>query len=107
MFKGEGEYNLIGIKEIKPTESYLGLDQDIRQCQNAEPFYNCTTERYHEAFLRECGCLPFSIRLSNEVDMNSSSAIRLFLMFKCSRTLYVLRKIQTVLNLSKLKPLLA
>ena len=40
---GEGEYNLNALKEIRVTDSYLGLDQDDTQCQDKEPFDNCTT----------------------------------------------------------------
>ena len=62
---GEGEYNLNSLKEITVTESYLGLDQDVRKCQNDEPLNNCTTRQYLDTFLGKCGCLPFNIR--NEV----------------------------------------
>ena len=62
---GEGEYNLNILTEIKVTESYLGLDQETRECQNKEPFYNCTTRAYLDNVLKECGCLPANILLSN------------------------------------------
>ena len=64
---GEGEYNLNVLKEIKVTDSYLGLDQDRRECQNKEPFYNCTTRLFIDSLLRQCGCLPLNLRLSNKV----------------------------------------
>ena len=64
---GEGEYNLNVLKEIKATDSYLGLDQDVRKCQNDEPLSNCTTKKYIEAILSQCKCLPSNLRLSNEV----------------------------------------
>ena len=64
---GEGEYNINDIREIKATESYLGMDQNIRECQNIEPFYNCTTRHYMDDLLRECKCLPLNIRISNQV----------------------------------------
>ena len=51
------------------TESYLGLDQNVRECQNVEPTENCTTRRYLDTILRECGCLPFNIRTSDKVDL--------------------------------------
>ena len=31
---GEGEYNLNALKQIKVTDDFLGMDQDVRQCQN-------------------------------------------------------------------------
>ena len=61
---GEGEYNLNILTEIKITDSYLGLDQETRECQNEEPFYNCTTRTYLENVLRECGCLPANFIIS-------------------------------------------
>ena len=64
---GEGEYNLNSLKEIKITDSYLGLDQEDRGCQNVEPYENCTTRQYLRTILEECGCLPLNIRLFNEV----------------------------------------
>ena len=59
---GEGEYNLNSLKEILVTDSYLGLEQDVIQCQNEEPFDNCTTRQYRNTILGECGCLPLKLR---------------------------------------------
>ena len=64
---GEGEYNLNVLKEIKATDSYLGLDQDVRKCQNDEPLFNCTTRKFIEDILTECTCLPSNLRISNKV----------------------------------------
>ena len=64
---GEGEYNLNALKEIKVTDSYLGLDQDVRQCQDDEPLNNCTTRQYLDNMLGKCGCLPFNIGFFHEV----------------------------------------
>ena len=64
---GEGEYNLNVLKEIKVTESYLGLDSVVTGCQTKESFDNCTTRMYRQTFIDQCKCLPFDIRLSNEV----------------------------------------
>ena len=65
---GEGEYNLNIIKEEEVTLSFLGLDQDVRGCQNDEHYDECTTRHYIETMREQCGCLPLSIRLSNQVD---------------------------------------
>ena len=65
---GEGEYNLNVLTEVKVTESYMGLDQDVRNCQNHEPYLNCSTTQYLENLLGKCGCLPFNIRISNKVN---------------------------------------
>ena len=64
---GEGEYNLNNLMEIKVSESYLGLDQAVRGCQNEEPMFNCTTRHYRDTIFNQCGCLTFSIKSSEEV----------------------------------------
>ena len=64
---GEGEYNLDDFRQIKVTESYLGLDSDTKGCQNEEPLHNCTTRQYINTILRECGCLPLNLRTSEQV----------------------------------------
>ena len=64
---GEGEYNLNVLKEIKATDSFLGLDQDVRKCQNDEPLFNCTTRKFIKDILTECSCLPSNLRISNKV----------------------------------------
>ena len=72
---GDGEYVLNDIKEIDTTESFLGLDQNIRKCQNEEPRDNCTTRKYIDAVLRKCSCLPLSIGISTQVESFCTSFI--------------------------------
>ena len=67
---GEGEYNLNVVKEIKVTDSYLGLNEDIRGCQNEIAFDTCTTKHYIDNLLDQCHCLPFTIRLSDKVSQS-------------------------------------
>ena len=73
----EGQYNLNSLKEIKGnydfiiqnqshnlfsvTDSFLGLDEDDRGCQNEEPYTNCTTRSYLRRVTQKCGCLPFAL----------------------------------------------
>ena len=64
---GEGEYNLNDLKEIRVTESYLGLDQDVTQCQDEEPLINCTTRHHLKRMIEKCGCVPFNIRIFHKV----------------------------------------
>ena len=56
------------------TESYLGLDQSVRGCQNEESLHECTTKHYKQTALNQCGCVPLTIALSKNV---SSSYIAL------------------------------
>ena len=64
---GEGEYNLNSIKEEEVTESFLGLDQAVRGCQNQEHYDECTTRQYIEHMREKCGCLPLSMAISDQV----------------------------------------
>ena len=64
---GEGKYNLNVLKEISVTDSYLGLDQSTRRCQNEEPLNDCMTRTHKMNILQKCGCLPFNMRLSDDV----------------------------------------
>ena len=64
---GAGEYNINNLKEIEVTDSYLGLDQDVRDCQTEESLDKCTTKHYIDSVLLECGCLPLNIIRSNKV----------------------------------------
>lgn len=40
----------------------MGLDEDVRGCQNEKNFDDCTTNNYIEDMRQQCGCLPLSIR---------------------------------------------
>ena len=64
---GEGQYNLHSMKEIKVTDSFMGLDEDARSCQNIETYDNCNTRLHLKNLRQECGCVPLSLKLSEEV----------------------------------------
>ena len=76
---GEGEYNLYDLKDLLVTDSYLGLDQDVRNCQHEESFQNCTTRHLVEKLQEECGCLPLNMIYSNKV-----SDLIFFVNFHCN-----------------------
>ena len=59
---GEGNYAISVVKEIKVTYEYLGMDENVRNCQSIEPFENCTTRQYLESVQRECNCIPYGLR---------------------------------------------
>ena len=44
------------------TEEYLGLDEDVRNCQMKEDFENCTTRQYLNAVQKLCNCVPYPLR---------------------------------------------
>ena len=78
---GEGKYNLNAIKEIKVTDSYLGLDIEDRGCQNEEAVEECTTRQYIQNLRQKCGCLPFQIIASKDF-LNVSKRIKIQPPFK-------------------------
>ena len=60
------EHYLNVIKEITVTESFLSSNEQIRGCQE-ESFDECTTRKYKKTIMNKCNCLPFQIRLNEEV----------------------------------------
>ena len=64
---GEGIYNLNVLKEVKVTDSFLDMNQDVIACQFEQTLDNCTTKHYMDTLLDECGCIPWDIRLSEKV----------------------------------------
>ena len=60
------EHHLNVIKEISVTDSFLSFDENIRECQE-ESYDECTTKKYKKTFLNKCKCLPFQLRLNEEV----------------------------------------
>ena len=60
------EYNLNVIKEVRVTDSFQSMGKDIKGCQE-ESYDECTTRKYMNALIRNCQCLPFKLRLTDEV----------------------------------------
>ena len=63
---GEGEYNLNVLKEIRVTESYLGLDKEFRGCQKEE-------KDESESHLPLCSGLIVSSYFKPEITQQSDS----------------------------------
>ena len=62
------EYNLNTVKQIKVTDDFLSLKKYQRGgCQNDETKPECKTRVYKDALLKQCRCLPFYLRISDEV----------------------------------------
>ena len=87
MLNLEKKYFLNVIKEISVTESFLTLDENTRGCQE-ESFDDCTTKKYTNALIDKCKCLPFQMRLTQEVDLISIVQLffltYVFLRFQCA-----------------------
>ena len=67
---GEGSYNLNVVKEMKVTDSYMGLPHDVKQCQNKEVYLDCKTEEYLHAVMNTCMCLPFGLKYFNDSNIS-------------------------------------
>ena len=59
---GEGTYMITNVKQFKVTEDFLTLDSEIKDCQNEEPFDECTTKMYFAAITNICKCVPYGLR---------------------------------------------
>ena len=60
------EYSLNVIKEISVTDSFLSLGENIKGCQE-KSYDDCTTKKYTDTLTDKCQCLPFQLRLNEEV----------------------------------------
>ena len=80
---GEGEYNLNMLEEIRVTDSYLGLDQKVRGCQNGkEDYQTCLTNQLIEKTREKCECVPLSICLYEQVIYEITTQKTTLLFFK-------------------------
>ena len=61
------------IKEIKVTNSFLGMDKEKTECQNEEDPEDCKSRHNMNAFIQHCGCIPFGLRLAKNVSFSSFS----------------------------------
>ena len=66
---GEGQYNLHSMAETSVTDSFLELDENTRNCQNIETYDDCNTRINLKNMVEKCGCLPLSLRMSEEVKL--------------------------------------
>ena len=48
-------------KEVKVTDSFLGLKEEVKGCQSLETVTDCETKSYLESLRQNCGCIPFSL----------------------------------------------
>ena len=55
---GEGDFSLTDVKDIKVTEEFLGLGEEITNCQTEEQRADCVTRGLRERVLSLCACAP-------------------------------------------------
>ena len=58
---GEGHFSLSGVKEVKVTEDFVGLGEEITRCQTGQSRADCLTEKYLARALSTCHCAPVNI----------------------------------------------
>ena len=59
---GEGNYALTDIKQIKVTEDFLSLGEEMTKCQDVEEYNHCLTRIYGHKMIDICGCSPLSLK---------------------------------------------
>ena len=91
---GGGEYNIV-LEKVSVTESYLGLKEEVRNCQDSEEDYqHCVTQNYVQRVREKCQCLPLSISLNKKVGtlslLENNTSISLRVQFVIHGNLIVL-----------------
>ena len=65
---GEGKYALSAVKQIKVTEEFMKLDDEIKNCNNRQSYEECATKAYLEHLKQECKCVPYELRNYSRLD---------------------------------------
>ena len=60
---GNGSYALSAVKEMRISDDFLSLGQDFTNCQVQEAYEDCTTRIYYAEMIKQCNCVPYSLRL--------------------------------------------
>ena len=58
-----GAYGLVAVKRMMGTEKFLGLPDSVKEC-GQEKYYDCNRRNFINHAMRECGCLPHSLKYS-------------------------------------------
>ena len=61
VLSGEGHFSLSGVKEVKVTEDFVGLGEEITHCQTGQFRADCLTEKHLARALETCHCAPLNI----------------------------------------------
>ena len=59
---GAGTFALTDVKQIVVTNSFLGLDRDVKNCQNEEAFEHCSSQTFLQEVSSRCHCIPYSLK---------------------------------------------
>ena len=58
-----GAYGLVAVKRMMGTEKFLGLPDSVKEC-GLEKYHDCNRRNFINDAMRECGCLPRSLKYS-------------------------------------------
>ena len=76
---GDGNYPLSLVKEIKVTDTFLGLEQRFKKCQTKESLGECTSALLLNKSIEMCGCVPFGLKTLTEGNQESFKLFFLFI----------------------------
>ena len=76
---GDGNYPLSSVKEIKVTDTFLGLEQRFRKCQTKESLGECTSALLLNKSIEMCGCVPFGLKTLTDGNQESFKLFFLFI----------------------------
>ena len=66
---------------MKVTDSFMGLSQSAKQCQNKEAYLDCKTDEYLDALVNTCECLPFGLKYFNDTKISICNSTQM----KCAQ----------------------
>ena len=76
---GDGNYPLSSVKEIKVTDTFLGLEQRFKKCQTKESLGECTSALLLNKSIEMCGCVPFGLKTLTDGNQESFKLFFLFI----------------------------
>ena len=59
---GEETYSLNSLKEIRVTDDFLQLGENVKNCQNKESFEDCQASQFIKKVEDECNCVPYRLK---------------------------------------------
>ena len=58
---------MTAVKDIKVTEDFNGLGDNVTKCQSEEIFKECSTSQYLHAVESQCNCIPYALKYFSSV----------------------------------------
>ena len=58
---GRGDYKMVAVKQIKISQKFRGISEEIKKCQTRETLEDCLTKQLIELIQKNCGCFPYEL----------------------------------------------